>query len=482
VAGVTSVTAESGATWSVTFTSSSGSVVKTGTGTGVAQAVTLTAANSITLGTGAVSTSVSAQDAAGNVSLVNTGGNFTLSTVLAIGNVTADNVISSTDNEFSVSQTVTGTLSALGNTATIQWGDDPSTFNLAKGVTETGTNWSYTFLLVEMTQLQTRSLSGLSFVDIRIKEYNSANVLISTVVKQIGLSVTPLMLDLNGDGIHTVGLSAGIVFDVDADGQRNRTGWVDGNDGLLVLDLNQDGVINDGRELFGNGTALLDGTKAMDGYGALGQYDLNKDMKIDANDAIFTELKLWVDANTDGVTDAGELMSLSSYGVASLGLDALSTSRSEHGNNVILESSWTDKDGVSHQFADLTLITDGRTVFDVPLNDGEVTGSTGADVFRFIEGDSGVVKLVDFNASQKDILDFSRLLKDTPLSANSSVDEVSKFVQMTQIGTDTEFKIDTGGHSNFSQPSETILVTHGGNNGLDTTFIQLVHSGHVILG
>jgi len=47
----------------------------------------------------------------------------------------------------------------------------------------------------------------------------------------------------------------GVVFDVNGDGQSERTGWISSQDGLLARDLNGDGQINDGSELFGRSEA-----------------------------------------------------------------------------------------------------------------------------------------------------------------------------------------------------------------------------------
>ena len=78
----------------------------------------------------------------------------------------------------------------------------------------------------------------------------------------------PLILDLDGDGIETVAHqgSRGAMFDLDADGIANGTGWVKSDDGILVLDRNGDGMINDGRELFGDSVILADGRVVNDQF------------------------------------------------------------------------------------------------------------------------------------------------------------------------------------------------------------------------
>lgn len=62
----------------------------------------------------------------------------------------------------------------------------------------------------------------------------------------------PLAIDLDGDGIETVGIgSTPVTFDHNADGVRTGTGWVTGDDAWLVIDRNGNGSIDSGRELFG---------------------------------------------------------------------------------------------------------------------------------------------------------------------------------------------------------------------------------------
>ena len=106
------------------------------------------------------------------------------------------------------------------------------------------------------------------------------------------LGNTPLILDMNGDGIQTLAAKNGVVFDVNNDGQLEKSGWVGSTDALLVRDLNGDGQINDGGELFGVGTVLANGQKAKDGYAALSALDSNLDGLIACHCKQILQLKL----------------------------------------------------------------------------------------------------------------------------------------------------------------------------------------------
>jgi hypothetical protein len=166
---------------------------------------------------------------------------------------------------------------------------------------------------------------------------------------------TPLILDLNGDGVHTTTLGKGVVFDMLGNGQSLQTAWVDTTDGLLALDLNNDRLINNGTELFGDSTRLGSGNKAQDGFQALAQYDGNQDGVIDGLDDVFANLKVWVDANQNGVSEASELHTLAQLNVRSVQLTNTPSTQMDNGNLLGLLSTWTDTSGHTHTLADVLL-------------------------------------------------------------------------------------------------------------------------------
>ncbi len=74
-------------------------------------------------------------------------------------------------------------------------------------------------------------------------------------------------------------------FDIDSDGTPDQISRLVNGCGFLSLDLNNDGKINDGSELFG--------AKSGDGFADLSLYDSDKNGWIDENDSIFEKLRIW---------------------------------------------------------------------------------------------------------------------------------------------------------------------------------------------
>jgi Ca2+-binding RTX toxin-like protein len=185
----------------------------------------------------------------------------------------------------------------------------------------------------------------------------------------------PLALDLGGNGFQTVGdLGEGtVLFDHDAVGVRNGTGWLTGVDAFVVLDRDGDGAITSGRELFGDNTLLPDGSTGADGFAAIAPMDTNGDQVIDANDApleawqvpgdadgdgevapgetrgaTFDDLLLWRDENLNGISEPFELGRLSDYGIASIDLAKTFVNQSLPGGNTLrYRGTFTLQDGTT---------------------------------------------------------------------------------------------------------------------------------------
>ena len=166
----------------------------------------------------------------------------------------------------------------------------------------------------------------------------------------------PLTLDLNGNGIiDVIGTDGykGALFDHNGDGIATATSWVLGADGLLVLDRNGDGVINSGRELFGDSTLLSNGSTARHGYEALAEFDGNGDGIINADDEIFSRLKVWQDKNGDGISTQDEMTGLDKLGIDNLSLTYRDVNKALGKGVTVAQQGTYTKDGVKHMMADL---------------------------------------------------------------------------------------------------------------------------------
>jgi hypothetical protein len=130
----------------------------------------------------------------------------------------------------------------------------------------------------------------------------------------------PVVIDLNGDGINLLPIEKGVNFDLYGIGAPIAVAWVSSEDGFLAMDLNFNGIVDNGRELFGNidiqhadGFDHLENLERTDHAG-------NADGKIDIYDPLFSRLLIWQDANSDGACTKDEVKSLLSYGVQSIDL------------------------------------------------------------------------------------------------------------------------------------------------------------------
>lgn len=123
-------------------------------------------------------------------------------------------------------------------------------------------------------------------------------------------TASPLIIDMDGDGVETSKAEDGVYFDHDGNGFAEKSGWVGQDDGLLVRDINGNGEIDNGTELFGNNSVLSSGEKAANGFEALKDLDSNGDGVFNAEDNAWSEVKIWQDANGNGKVDSNELLTL----------------------------------------------------------------------------------------------------------------------------------------------------------------------------
>jgi len=180
----------------------------------------------------------------------------------------------------------------------------------------------------------------------------------------------PLILDLNKDGV--VDVSGTKYFDLDINGFAEKTFWAGNGDGLLVMDRNGDGIINDGGELFGDQVTKKDGSIATGGFDALSDLDSNSDGIIDANDEAFEQLKVWADYNGDGEFASDELKTLNELGISAVKLDGADDgSVDENGNIYNRTGTFAWENGENSSISEMLLVRDtmdsiASEILDVP--------------------------------------------------------------------------------------------------------------------
>jgi len=177
---------------------------------------------------------------------------------------------------------------------------------------------------------------------------------------------TPIIIDTDGNGFHLTSATDGVLFDFFGNGKPFMLAWTapGSTNGWLALDRNGNGLIDSGKDLFGNITAQPPSDNP-NGFLALAVFDDpanggNGDGIIDKQDAVWPKLLVWIDANHDGISQPDELHQLDDIGIRSIGL-------------MYTESRYVDQYGNEFRFKG-ALNPDGggrvnQVIYDVILTD-----------------------------------------------------------------------------------------------------------------
>ncbi len=180
--------------------------------------------------------------------------------------------------------------------------------------------------------------------------------------------IDPIIIDLDGDGIEFIPRSdSSVFFDMDGDGRTEWTSWVSKDDGFLVIDENRNGKIDSISELIGD--------QSRSGFAELITYDSNGDEILDSSDVRWAKLRVWQDANENGLADADELKKMVEIGIKSIDLRYTEVRFIAKGNRIhetsifeyddgsvgTIVDAWLDVDNVAQ---DVGLIDTGNNKID----------------------------------------------------------------------------------------------------------------------
>ena len=170
----------------------------------------------------------------------------------------------------------------------------------------------------------------------------------------------PIIIDLSGAGFLLTNAQNGVKFNFSGNGPVQLSWTAKGADvGWLALDRNGNGLIDNGAELFSNLSPQPGAPGGKNGFRALAVYDQpasggNGDGWITAKDAIFSNLRIWVDKNHDGISQPSELLTLQQAGVRAISVQYTG-------------SPWADAYGNQFRYR-------GQIVWAKPVN-GQITAA-----------------------------------------------------------------------------------------------------------
>ncbi|WP_296201287.1 cadherin domain-containing protein [Sphingorhabdus sp.] len=273
--------------------------------------------------------------------------------------------------------------------------------------------------------------------------------------------VLPIILDLDGDGVEMVDLeNSQVLFDMNLDGTRDQTGWVGADDGLLVLDRNGNGIIDDAREI----SFAADDEQALTDLEGLRFWDTNKNGFLEAGDDDFGRFQIWRDLNQNGISETNELFSLSALGIKSLNLtlnltgDELVSDR----NVLFATSQFHRTDGTTGLIGDVSFAFDPEDpmiappiVFDLD-NDGAGLVTLESSTARFDMNGDGVADKTGWIESGDAFLALDR-------NDNGTIDNID---EISFVKDKEGAKTDLEGLAAFDSNDDGIL------NGDDARFVE----------
>jgi hypothetical protein len=153
---------------------------------------------------------------------------------------------------------------------------------------------------------------------------------------------SPIIIATGSGSYHLTSARAGVQFDINGDGMPEQVAWTQPNDEIafLAIDLDGDGTVSSGRELFGNHTV----PGVSNGFRALGQMAMSSNGgvqrgSVSSEDPVYERLLLWTDRNHNGISEPSELRPASEL-LADIGLGYETVGRRDKYGNLFRYQGW----------------------------------------------------------------------------------------------------------------------------------------------
>ncbi|AGG33229.1 Hemolysin-type calcium-binding region [beta proteobacterium CB] len=240
--------------------------------------------------------------------------------------------------------------------------------------------------------------SGVSANDVVVQlqgvsAITTINITNKNLTITAGTSVAPIAIDLDKDGVEYLNRHANVVYDYSNNQLLQSTAWVGADDGLLAIKRG-DGSLN-------ITFSTQDGETDLQGLAKV--YDTNFDKVFDAKDTGFDDFGVWQDADSDGVVDAGEFLSLADRGIISLSLTSDGIINTAADGDVLIygQTTYTMTDGSTGIAEDVAF-----AVSDFIQTDGNGV----QDIYQIASVANSPLAIDDFDPDEGDFVDLSAIL------------------------------------------------------------------------
>jgi hypothetical protein len=211
-----------------------------------------------------------------------------------------------------------------------------------------GIDYSYEKTETNSQKLQFASAGNVTLEDGRKIDFKLSMSMQHTTMKHESLSfkagdalIDPLVIQFQDGAVEFTNAKTNL--DLNLDGKDEEFSFVGRGSGFLTLDKNNDGIVNDGSELFGPNSG--------DGFDDLRAYDQDNNNWIDENDTVFDKLRVW----TKDEEGNENFYSLKDLGIGALYLQNVSTQFEFDEGNLAKSSIFLRENGSAGMISEIDL-------------------------------------------------------------------------------------------------------------------------------